>query len=317
MAGDVGGNNVYDFILTATATAGGLSSAQSHARTITNVAEGATFAGTISVPTQTVGVPMSNINVASFFTAVDAGDTGTYSLDGGAVSGLAVSANGSTFGGTATTAGSYTGRRIARLGSNGVTVYSNTFTVTVNAGGGDTTVPTLTGSLTVTAITPTGYNFSYGAGADNVGVVAYDRSYDGGATWVDIGNVTSGTATGRAPGSVDLLRIRARDAAGNVSTPALAASVPLGVYSMTIGPFGVAGVQQNSVVVAYSLSAGKGPGDMSIVKQGSVTTDGTTGLATITHTAAGQAVVVYSPVAAGTFDVNKHTCVRYGTLAFP
>lgn len=99
---------------------------------------------------------------------------------------------------------------------------------------GDVTVPTLTSAITVTAITPTGYSYSHAAGADNVLVTTYERSLDGGATWADDGNVLSGTVSGRTPGSVDALRIRAKDAAGNVSTPALAVSVPLDVYKCRI-----------------------------------------------------------------------------------
>ncbi len=222
--------------------------------TITNVAEGATFAGTLSVPTQTVGVAMSAINVASYFTAVDAGDTGTYSLDGGAIPGLTVSSNGLTFGGTVSASGSYTGRRIARLGSNGVTSYSNTFTVTANAGSGDTTVPTLTGAITVTAITATGYNYSHPAGSDNVGVASYERSVDGGATWSDVGNVLSGSVSGRTPGSVDPLRIRAKDANGNVSTPALAASVPLDVYKCSILDWVLPSTSQHAIAEPWNIS---------------------------------------------------------------
>lgn len=91
----------------------------------------------------------------------------------------------------------------------------------------DTTPPVLTGSLTVTGLTSTGYALSWPAGTDNVAVTAYDGSLDGGVTWATIGNVTSYTVTGRTPGTTDQVRVRARDAAGNASSPPLATSVSL------------------------------------------------------------------------------------------
>ena len=93
--------------------------------------------------------------------------------------------------------------------------------------GGDVTAPVLTGSITVTGLTSTGYTLSWGQGSDNVGVTAYERSLDGGASWVNVGNVLTVTITGRTPGSVDPVQVRARDAAGNVSTPPLSTTVTL------------------------------------------------------------------------------------------
>lgn len=100
--------------------------------------------------------------------------------------------------------------------------------------GGDTTVPTLTGAVVATAVTQTGYTLTWPAGADNVAVTSYERSLDGGATWTDVGNVLTGAVTGRTPGATDQVRIRAKDAAGNVSTPALSLAVPLDVYKCSI-----------------------------------------------------------------------------------
>lgn len=93
--------------------------------------------------------------------------------------------------------------------------------------GADTTLPVLTGVVTVTGLSSTGYTLSWGAGTDNVAVTSYERSLDGGTTWANVGNVLTVTITGRTPGSSDQVRVRARDAAGNVSTPALATTVNL------------------------------------------------------------------------------------------
>lgn len=100
--------------------------------------------------------------------------------------------------------------------------------------GGDTTMPTLTGAVVATAVTQTGYTLTWPAGADNVAVTSYERSLDGGATWTDVGNVLTGAVTGRTPGATDQVRIRAKDAAGNVSTPVLSLAVPLDVYKCNI-----------------------------------------------------------------------------------
>lgn len=91
----------------------------------------------------------------------------------------------------------------------------------------DATPPVLGGVITVTALTSTGYTLSWGAGSDNVGVASYERSLDGGTTWLNVGNVLTVAVTGRTPGSSDQVRVRAKDAAGNVSTPALATTVNL------------------------------------------------------------------------------------------
>lgn len=91
----------------------------------------------------------------------------------------------------------------------------------------DGTVPTLTGSITATSITRTSYTLSWPAGSDNVGVVGYDYSLDSGGSWTSLGNVLTVGVTGRTAGSTDGVRVRARDAAGNVSTPSLSLSVSL------------------------------------------------------------------------------------------
>jgi hypothetical protein len=95
------------------------------------------------------------------------------------------------------------------------------------AGGGDTTLPTLTGSITVSALATTGYTLTWPAGADNVAVTGYEVSLDGGTSYASVGNVLTTNITGRTPGSTDAVRVRAFDAANNKSTPALSTSVTL------------------------------------------------------------------------------------------
>ena len=94
----------------------------------------------------------------------------------------------------------------------------------VVAASGDTTIPTQTGSITIGTVTSTSIQFSWPAGADNVAVTAYEVSSNGGGAYTSLGNVLTHTFTGLTPSTSYGLRVRAKDAAGNVSTPALAAT---------------------------------------------------------------------------------------------
>lgn len=91
---------------------------------------------------------------------------------------------------------------------------------------GDTTAPTMQGALQASAITTTGYALAWSSAVDNVAVVGYELSLDGGATWADVGVAATAAVTGRTPGTIDAVRLRARDAAGNRATP-LELAVPL------------------------------------------------------------------------------------------
>lgn len=96
-------------------------------------------------------------------------------------------------------------------------------------GGGDTTPPVLTGVISVTNLTSTSYDLSWPAATDNVAVAGYEVSLNGGASWDDVGNVTSLSVSGRTPSSTDSVRVRAKDTATppNYSTPPLAEEVTL------------------------------------------------------------------------------------------
>jgi hypothetical protein len=88
---------------------------------------------------------------------------------------------------------------------------------------GDTTAPTLTGELTIGTVTSSSIQITWPAGADNEAVASYETSPDG-STWTDRGAVLTYTFTGLAASTSYTLRVRAKDAAGNVSTPALSAT---------------------------------------------------------------------------------------------
>lgn len=91
--------------------------------------------------------------------------------------------------------------------------------------GGDTTVPTLTGSITEVSKTANSISISWPAGTDNVAVTSYEVSNNAGSSYTDVGNVLAHTFTSLTASTLYALRVRAKDAAGNVSTPALALSV--------------------------------------------------------------------------------------------
>lgn len=98
---------------------------------------------------------------------------------------------------------------------------------TTNAAG-DTTVPTLTGSVTFTSITQTSYTVQWPAGSDNVAVTGYEYQIGGTAgAWTNAGNNLSAAITGRTAGTTETVYVRAYDAAGNRSTPAISGLVTL------------------------------------------------------------------------------------------
>lgn len=95
---------------------------------------------------------------------------------------------------------------------------------------GDTTPPTLTGTISITSLTTASYTATWPAGTDNVGVTGYEYQINSGG-WIDVGNVLTANISGRTPGSTDTFQVRAYDAANNRSTPALSQSVILNSLS--------------------------------------------------------------------------------------
>lgn len=98
---------------------------------------------------------------------------------------------------------------------------------TTNAAG-DATPPTLTGSVTFTSVTQTSYTAQWPAGSDNMAVTGYE--YQIGSTagaWTGAGNNLSAAITGRTAGTTETVYVRAYDAAGLRSTPAISGSVTL------------------------------------------------------------------------------------------
>ncbi len=113
--------------------------------------------------------------------------------------------------------------------NNSTVVTSAQFTT----GSADTTVPTLTGSVTISSKTTTSYTATWPSGSDNVAVSGYEYRLNAGS-WVDVGNVLTTNINARTPGSADTFEVRAYDAAGNKSTPSLSVSVTLLIGTITI-----------------------------------------------------------------------------------
>jgi mannan endo-1,4-beta-mannosidase len=92
----------------------------------------------------------------------------------------------------------------------------------------DTTPPTAPGDLAATATTTSSVTLGWAASTDDVGVVGYDV-YNGGALATAVAS-TSATVSGLAAGATYTFTVRARDAAGNVSSPSpsLAVTTPGG-----------------------------------------------------------------------------------------
>ena len=125
------------------------------------------------------------------------------------------------------------------------------------AASSDTTSPTMSGSLTTISVTSSGYIMNWPAGADNVGIVAYETSIDGGTTWTDVGNVLTRTVTSRPASTTDNLRVRARDAAGlysNVLTATVTTSAAAAAQAYTITPY-TGGTQIRATLDASSSNS--------------------------------------------------------------
>lgn len=118
----------------------------------------------------------------------------------------------------------------------------------------DTTPPTLTGTVTVSAITTTTATLTWPAGADNVAVVSYEWSLDG-ATWTNVGNVLTIGLTGLTAGTAYTARVRDKDAAGNVSTPAITGAFTTAAAGDTTAPVLTGSITASAVTsTTYTLT---------------------------------------------------------------
>lgn len=171
--------------------------------------------GTITPSTTSASVPYS-------YSAAD--QTGfEYRLNGGTAAAIGTSPA-TVSGLTASTPYSI---EVRAVNASGPGAWSAPANFTTSAAG-DVEPPTLTGSVTFTSVTQTSYIPNWPTGSDNVGVTGYEYQIGGTAgAWTDAGNNLSAAITGRTAGATETVYVRAYDAAGLRSTPAISGSVTL------------------------------------------------------------------------------------------
>jgi hypothetical protein len=158
--------------------------------------------------------------------------------------------------------------------------YSDTAPITLTIGQAatqpaDTTAPSMSGSVTISAITANGAHAAWQAATDNVAVTGYEVSVDAGTpSWVDVGNVASYNVSGKAASTAYTFRLRAYDGAGNKATPitapfttAAAADVAAPVMSGSVTTSAVTSssvhaawiaASDNTAVTGYEISCDTG-----------------------------------------------------------
>jgi chitodextrinase len=113
-------------------------------------------------------------------------------------------------------------------------VADNVFLDAGSGGGGgtDTTAPSVPGGLTAGAVTPTSVTVSWTASTDNVGVTGYDVFRNGVAAGSTA--TTSITVSGLTPATAYTFTVKAKDAAGNLSTASAGLPVTTGSGSAPV-----------------------------------------------------------------------------------
>ena len=138
--------------------------------------------------------------------------------------------------------------------------YSNTASIATLSGGPvDSISPSAPSGLSATVAAASQVNLAWQAASDNVGVAAYELQRCQGAgcsAWLDIAQVTgtSHVDSGLTPGTAYQYRVRARDAAGNVS----AFSSVVSATTTSIQSSGVTPLPQGEAGIAaqYPLDMG-------------------------------------------------------------
>lgn len=179
------------------------------------------FSGTIPTINLTVGQSV-DADLSSYFSGTGFG-TLSYSSVGTSLVAAGLSINSSTghLTGTAGSAQTVSGAQVSK-GDSGVpqsSASSNAFNIVI-AVASDNTPPSLVGNIAITGLTSDGYVATCPLATDNVGVTGYQWRLGGSGAYTDIASGgRSFTFTGRTPGAADFLEMRAKDAAGNFSSP--------------------------------------------------------------------------------------------------
>ena len=110
----------------------------------------------------------------------------------------------------------------------------------------DTAAPTTPSGLAASAVSDTKINLNWSASTDNVAVTGY-RVFRNDALLTTLGNVTTFQDTGLNPTTTYTYRVRALDAAGNVSAQSNAASATTQATSDTNAPTTPAGLAATAI----------------------------------------------------------------------
>ena len=158
----------------------------------------------------------------------------------------------------------------------------------------DTIVPSTPTGLAASAVSDTRINVNWSASTDNVGVTGY-RVFRNGSLLTTLGNVTTFQNTGLNPVTTYTYRVRALDAAGNVSAQSNAASATTQATPDTTAPTtptGLAATAISSSRIGLNWSASTDNvavtgyrvyrNDVFLATLGNVTTYESTGLAAST-----------------------------------
>ncbi|HKX85517.1 MAG TPA: GEVED domain-containing protein, partial [Flavobacterium sp.] len=155
--------------------------------------------------------------------------TGYDVYQGATVIGTTASTTYNVTGLTASTAYTFSVR--AKDAAGNVSAASNTVNVTTLAPIVDTTAPTAPTNLAASGTTSSSTNLSWTASTDNVGVTGYDV-YQG-ATVIGTTASTTYNVTGLAASTAYTFSVRAKDAAGNVSTASNTVNVTTSAVTIT------------------------------------------------------------------------------------
>lgn len=111
--------------------------------------------------------------------------------------------------------GAIYGNGATPLPMNAETEMATTYSQTAPAP--DTTAPVMSGSTTVSNVTMNSATVAWTAATDNVGISSYERTLDGGTTWVNVGTGTSTTLNSLTPSTSYSGQVRAIDTSSNRS----------------------------------------------------------------------------------------------------
>jgi len=96
----------------------------------------------------------------------------------------------------------------------------------------DTAAPVMTGAITVSGQTSSGFTLTWSAATDTVGVAGYEVDNGSGA-YASVGSALTLVVTGKAAATGHAVRVRAKDAAGNYATPLTATATTLAAADTT------------------------------------------------------------------------------------